>query len=131
MTLTLIDVGRFFTILGIIGLVILTLCLAGFDGYESKTLYARDSGNSFATVSLRPGQQLIARMDKKVMIGNNAYLVVERDGKEVASLTDDWEETKNELIFEGDGEYNLKVIFEDSSADRRSAEIEIKWLIAK
>jgi hypothetical protein len=70
-------------------------------------------------------------MDKKVMIGNNAYLVVERDGKEVASLADDWEETKNELIFEGDGEYNLKVIFEDSSADRRSAEIEIKWLIAK
>ncbi len=131
MTLTLIDVGRFFTILGIIGLVILTLCLAGFDGYESKTLYAGDSGNSFATVSLRPGQQLIARMDKKVMIGNNAYLVVESDGKEAASLADDWEETKNELIFEGDGEYNLKVIFENPSADRRSAEIEIKWLIVK
>ncbi|MBN2220426.1 MAG: hypothetical protein JW697_09140 [Kosmotogaceae bacterium] len=128
--MTLIDVGRFFTILGIIGLVILTLCLAGFDGYESKTLYAGDSGKGFANVSLRSGQQLIARINKKVMIGNNAYLVVERNGKEAASLVDDWEQTKSELIFEGDGEYNLKVIFEDPSADRRNAEIQIKWLIA-
>ncbi len=125
----LIDVGRYLTVLGIIGLVILTLCLAGFDVYESKTLYAGDSGKSFATVILRPGQQLRVRMDKKTMIGNSAYLVVERDGQEAANLADDWEQTRNELIFEGDGEYILKVIFEDSSADRRSAEIEIKWLI--
>ncbi len=125
----LIDVGRYLTVLGIIGLVILTLCLAGFDVYESKTLYAGDSGKSFANVILRPGQQLRVRMDKKTMIGNSAYLVVERDGQEAANLADDWEQTRNELIFEGDGEYSLKVIFEDSSADRRSAEIEIKWLI--
>ena len=125
----LIDVGRYLTVLGIIGLVILTLCLAGFDVYESKTLYAGDSGKSFANVILRPGQQLRVRMDKKTMIGNSAYLVVERDGQEAANLADDWEQTRNELIFEGDGEYILKVIFEDSSADRRSAEIEIKWLI--
>jgi len=129
MTLKLIDVGRYLTILGIIGLVILTLCLAGFDGYECKTLYAEDSGKSFATVVLRPGQKLRVWMDKKTMIGNSAYLVVESDEKEAANLADDWEETRNELIFEGDGEYSLKVIFEDSSADRRSAEIEIKWLV--
>ena len=129
MTLKLIDVGRYLTVLGIIGLVILTLCLAGFDVYESKTPYAGDSGKSLATVILRPGQQLRVRMDKKTMIGNSAYLVVERDGQEAANLADDWEQTRNELIFEGDGEYILKVIFEDSSADRRSAEIEIKWLI--
>ncbi|MFA7428276.1 hypothetical protein, partial [Mesotoga sp.] len=89
----LIDVGRYLTVLGIIGLVILTLCLAGFDVYESKTLYAGDSGKSFATVILQPGQQLRVRMDKKAMIGNSAYLVVERDGQEAANLADDWEQT--------------------------------------
>jgi hypothetical protein len=129
MILKLIDVGRYLTVLGIIGLVILTLCLAGFDGYESKTLYAGDSGKNFATVLLRPGQKLRVWMDEKIMIGNSAYLVVKRDGEEVTNLADDWEQTSNELLFEGDGEYSMKVIFEDSSADRRSAEIEIKWLI--
>jgi len=127
--LRLIDVGRYLTVMGIVGLVVLTLCLAGFDGYMSKTLYAGDSGKSFATVVLRPGQKLRVRMDKKVMIGNTAYLVVEKDGEEVANLADDCEQIRNELIFEGAGEYSMKVIFEDSSADRRNAEIEIKWLI--
>jgi len=129
--LKLINLGRYLTFLGILGLVILTLCLAGFDGYRSITLYARDSGNVFAKVILQPDQQLKARLDVKIMKNNSAYLTLEKDGEEISRFADNWRETKRELIFEGDGEYSLKVVFEDPSADRRNAEVEIDWLIVR
>ena len=130
-TLRLVVAGRCLTFAGILGLVVLTLFLAGSSGFESTTLYARDSGESFAKFVIQPGQQLRVRLNIKVLKNNNVYLLLEKGEEEIQRFAEDWQKTRNEMTFEEEGEYSLKVVFEDPSADRRLAEVEVYWLIAE
>lgn len=125
--LSVIKIGRLMTLTGIVAALVLLLALAGFDGFDSRTVFPKDSGKSVVALDLTDDEFLIIRFEIKAMKDNSAYLTLERDGVEVFRLGEDWGLTKREASVTFNGQYDLKVYFSNSSADRRTAEVKVNW----
>jgi hypothetical protein len=105
------------------------IAMSDFTPYNSETVYPKDSGRTIATLDLWPTQELSIRFDVKIMKRNSAYLVLEKGGVEVFRYSDNWRTTGKEARVSLDGVHDMKVYFTDPTADRRTAEIEIDWIV--
>ena len=121
--------GYILALVGVTAAIAMLIAMTDFTPYSSETVYPRDSGRTIATLDLWPTQELSIRFDVKIMKSNSAYLVLEKDGVEVFRYSDNWKTIGKEARVSLDGVHEMKVYFTDPAADRRTAEIEIDWIV--
>jgi len=121
--------GYVFALVGVLAAIAMLIAMSDFTPYNSETVYPKDSGRTIATLDLWPTQELSIRFDVKIMKRNSAYLVLEKGGVEVFRYSDNWRTTGKEARVSLDGVHDMKVYFTDPTADRRTAEIEIDWIV--
>ena len=121
--------GYILALVGVTAAIAMLIVMTDFTPYSSETVYPRDSGRTISTFDLSPTQELSIRFYVKIMKSNSAYLVLEKDGVEVFRYSDNWKTIGKEARVSLDGVHEMKVYFTDPAADRRTAEIEIDWIV--